>query len=161
MKVHRMPRWQVATVPDAKTWLRGHVDEGALCPCCGQLAKVYRRKLNTVHAHSLVLMWRAAGMEWQHVPTTVEPITKGGGEAAKLRLWGLIEEELERRPDGGRSGWWRITERGRAFVLGETTVPRFAVLYDNRCLGVEGERIDIREALGDKFDYGELMGLLH
>lgn len=71
--------------------------------------------------------------------------------------WGLIEEEPIVRPDGGRAGWWRITPFGQQFVLGNSTVPKYARLYDGRCLGLEGVPVTIRDCLGTKFNYADLM----
>ena len=79
-------------------------------------------------------------------------------EEPKLRYWGLLEEELELRPDGGRAGWWRVTELGEWFVLKEATVPRYARIYDNRCLSLVGDQVSITDALGTKFNYDDLMG---
>jgi hypothetical protein len=38
-------------------------------------------------------------------------------------------------------------------------VPRFAVLYNQTLLGLEGELIGIEEALGDEFNYAKLMAI--
>jgi hypothetical protein len=107
-------------------------------------------------AMSLIRMYRAAGTDWQHVPTT----TAGGSrEEGKLRYWGLVEEDLMVRDDGGRAGWWRVTDAGRLFVLGRSKVPKHAVIFDARCLRLEDDdgQITIQQALGRKFDYAELM----
>lgn len=143
------------TLGRAQAWLRERVAKaGALCPCCGQRAQVYRRALNSGMARSLVLMYRAAGTDWQHVPTT----TLGGSrEEGKLRYWGLVQEADERH-GGQRVGWWRVTEDGARFVKGETRVPRWALVYNGRCLGHDGSQTtSIREALGDHFSYDALM----
>ena len=36
-----MPIDEMTTLVYAKVWLRNHLDEGAECPCCRQLAKVF------------------------------------------------------------------------------------------------------------------------
>lgn len=144
------------TLVEAKAWLKEQMKEdGAKCPCCGQLAKVYRRKLNANMARSLVLGFRRHAMDWFHAPTVVED----RGEMAKLRYWGLVEEERALRPDGGRAGWWHITPRGAVYVQGLTAVPAHALVYDSQLLRLDDTdgRITIGEALGDKFNYRELM----
>ena len=50
-----------------------------------------------------------------------------------------------------------ITNEGRLFVQGEHQVRKLAVIYDGKCTGHEGPLIGIRDALGDRFDYPELM----
>ncbi|MGH8571522.1 MAG: hypothetical protein ACREX8_02960 [Gammaproteobacteria bacterium] len=105
-------------------------------------------------ARSLILMYRSAATEWQHVPTT----TVGGSrEEGKLRYWGLVQEANAR--DGGpRAGWWRVTEAGAAFVLNETRVARWALVYDGRSLGLDdSQTTSVTEALGDHFRYTDLM----
>ena len=142
------------TLAEAREWLRDHREEGASCPCCGQLAKVYYRKLNARMARALITMWKERGTDWCHVPTVVGD---RGGDATKLVYWGLIEETTEKREDGGRAGWWRVTADGERFVKGQLMVPGYARVYNKRCLGVTGELVGIQDALGSKFNYDELM----
>lgn len=143
------------TLREAQDELRGMLDAGEKCPCCTQLAKVYKRKLNSGMAVSLIRMYRAAGIAWQHIPTTIGARSR---EEGKLRYWGLVEEETTvRRDDGGRAGFWRVTSLGSDFALGLASVPSHARIYDGRCLGLVGDPIGIRDALGERFDYEELM----
>jgi len=146
------------TLGEAREWLREQIkDKGARCPCCTQFAKIYRRTLYGVMAAGLIAAYQRYHRDWFHMR---EATRYAGGDHSKLRYWGLIEEEIERRPDGGRSGWWRITDNGVAFVLGTWVIPRDAYIYDGRCLRLDDSRglVTVRDALGQKFDYGELMG---
>jgi len=139
---------------EARAYLRRGVEDGVRCPCCTQLVKVYRRKLNSGMAVSLIRMYRAAGTDWVHLPTQVGARSR---EEGKLRYWGLVEEKNAVRDDGGHAGWWRLTDAGRSFVLGESRVPRYARVFDGVCRGLRGELVSISDCLGDKFDYAELM----
>jgi hypothetical protein len=141
------------TLKEARDALRLLVEEGARCPCCTQLAKVYKRKVHAGMARLLIAMWRNAGEEWLYLPSLPQKSRDGTG----LAYWGLIEEEKARREDGGRAGWWRITEEGRGWVLMQTTIPKYAMIYDGRCLGHRGAHVTIRDALGTRFDYDDLM----
>ncbi len=152
-----------ATLLEAKQWLRERLGDGATCPCCTQLAKAYRRPLHASMAAKLLRFYRAFGTEWgSRVEFT-------GGEAegdfAKLRYWHLVEESKERRSDGGRAGWWRVTERGARFCAGELRLPRYVFVYDGRAVHLpggttfEGELVDIHQALGKAFRWNELMGV--
>lgn len=145
------------TLGVARAWLRAQVDNGgASCPCCTQFAKVYKRKINAGMARSLISLHRlSASSEWIHVPTALSARSR---EEGKLRYWGLLEEEKERREDGGRAGYWRVTDKGHQFALNRITVPKYAKVYDDRFRGLEGDPRSIIDALGDKFDYNELMG---
>ena len=143
------------TVDEAARWVRDNRDEGVTCPCCDQLAKVYRRPINSGMAVSLITMYRTARQEWQHIPTTIGGKSR---EEGKLRYWSLVEEQRTvKRDDGGRAGFWRVTDLGAAFVLGRVTVPKYARIYNKVCLALEGEQVTIQDALGTKFNYMELM----
>lgn len=149
------------TLVEAKAWLEGKLDDGVACPCCGQFAKLYRRKLNSSMARALILFFKTYGWEeqWVHVPTETG-LSRLGGDWAKLALWGLIEERGDERDDGGKhSGWWRITHLGVRFVRNQMRIPRFVFLYDGAVMRFDPlTTVNIRDALGDHFDYRELMG---
>ena len=133
------------TLGEARSLLRTLVDEGE---------KVYKRKIHSMMAYELIVCWRTAGAEWFHLPSVANC---RGGDFGKLRYWGLVVEETERRPDGGRAGWWYITPAGADWLLHGAHVQKYARIYDGRCLSFEGEGVTIQDALGDRFDYGELM----
>lgn len=130
---------------------------GTTCPACTRHVQVYRRKLNTGMARSLIAMHRAhqrTRHHYIHLPTELPARSR---EEGKLRWWGLVVEADTERDDGGRSGWWRLTHRGRRFVLGEIRVLSHAVVYLNQVERLEGDPISIVDALGSRFDYRELM----
>lgn len=138
-----------------KVWLRERADAGATCPVCEQNVKVYRRKINSGMARSLIQMYRAGGLEFIHVPTAIGARSR---EEGKLAYWALVEEEKVRRPDGGRAGYWRVTELGELFILGKVSMPKYARVYNGRVLSLlPAEQVTIKDALGTKFDYHELM----
>jgi len=149
---------QPITLKDAQDWLRDRIDEGERCPCCTQFAKIYKRRIHATMARELILMHHAVPAdEWFHLPTV---LSRGahGGDITKLVYWELIEEDDQTREDGStRAGWWRVTQKGRWFANGDTTIPRYARIYDGRLLGFTGEQVTIRDALGTKFDYTLLM----
>lgn len=136
-------------------YVRDRRDKGTICPACGQFAKVYKRKVNSGMARSLIAMYRAGGTTWVDV---TEVTDRRSREEGKLAYWGLVEEFPEGREDGGRAGMWRVTNLGRSFVLGHTTIPQTAEVYNGLCLRTYGPDVSILTALGDKFDYRELMG---
>ena len=143
---------------------------GVPCPCCDQLVKVYRRRINGAMALVLLALAKQAiakgSREWLHVPNFVRAIpfsanlsVKSGGDWSKLRFWGLIEMRSGVRDDGSkRNGWYRITQEGVDFALKKTTVPKYALITNQQFLGFDGsERASIDDALGKKFRYDELM----
>ncbi len=127
---------------------------GGKCPVCQQHTQAYKRHINSGMARALIKFYQAVGTGWGHLATHDK-----SREASKLAYWGLLEEEPEARPDGGRSGWWRITTAGEQFVLGNLEVPKFARVYNGDLLSLDDSdgNTNIRQALGHKFDYSELM----
>jgi hypothetical protein len=124
---------------------------GMYCPCCGQYAKLYRRKLNSGMAKALIAL-AEEGADWVDVT--------GLGRAAqqllhhleytKLRFWGLIEKHPT-----AKTSVWRVTERGREVLQG-ARLPRYVFVYDNRVQSVSESTTTLHTALGDHFDYSGL-----
>jgi len=145
-------------VSDAVAYVRDYVllhrDKGVVCPGCEQFAKVYKRKVNSGMARSLIAMYRAGGTTWVDVTQVTDRRSR---EEGKLAYWGLVEEFTEGRADGGRAGMWRVTALGRSFVLGHCTIPQTAEVYNGVCLRTYGPDTSIVTALGTKFDYRTLM----
>jgi hypothetical protein len=140
----------------ARAWLREQItDKGARCPCCTQMAKVYPRPIYAAQAAALIKAFRVFGRS----PGKWSSLRLPGGDYAKLRFWGLIVDLREAREDGGPAGWWQITDLGERWVRGVVTVPRFARIYDNRCMGLDPEsgEVAVFDVLGDAFDYDALM----
>ena len=151
------------TLNQARSWLKARLRKQAVCPCCEQVAKVYTRNLEGAMVAFLLRAYRVKGTEWFHVPTfmQVDVLARKacgvGGTYSKLAYWGFLEELQEKRPDGGRAGWWRVTDLGEKFINGEVTATKYIMIYASRFLGFEGEEITLQQALGKKFDYEELM----
>ncbi|MEX2716777.1 MAG: hypothetical protein Q6370_010790 [Candidatus Sigynarchaeota archaeon] len=155
-----------ATAEDAKVFVQQNLQQGVTCPTCGQFCKVYRRKLNATMALALILIYQFfknnPHAEWLHVAAFLVKVKRdssiAGGDVVKLRYWGLLERAKGERDDGSdRVGRYRITELGRQFVEGKVKVASHVLLYNQMLLGVSSEMISIREALGTRFRYDELM----
>ena len=146
--------FEAMTLGEARRWLASKLGNGIACPCCGQFAKVYRRRLNAGMALSLVQMYRSGGTDYVDVTRVCN---RRGREEGKLRFWGLIEEATERREDGGRAGWWRVTPKGVQFAHGRLPVNSYARVYNNHLLGFDGNLVTIAECLGRPFNLDELM----
>jgi hypothetical protein len=130
------------------------------CPCCLRHAQIYKRHLHFVTAWQLIRLYKMGGYgEYVNASELIYDAQHGTGDFSKMKYWGLIE----RRPlDGSEttkksSGWWRLTDKGASFVLGKTTIKKFALIFDDEIIGFEGDDIDIRYALNQKFDYERLM----
>lgn len=146
----------LTTLREVHAFLRSHSKDGTECPACFQRVQMYRRPITSTMARSLIALYRAGGTtEFVHLPTVLD---KKGADEGKLPYWGLLEEELVRRPDGGRAGYWRVTDRGRAFIFDGLRVPSHALVYNRRCYGLDDTTtVSIDDALGKKFNLAELL----
>lgn len=149
------------TLVEARDMLRGRADDGETCPCCTQNVKVYRRKLTSVAARAVLALWEESGRAYGHMGDIARKqlpdVAHQGGYLVLGHHWGLIEEERRVRPDGGRTGWWRVTALGELWLREQETVPKYARVYDGRCLGLHGDLVTVRDALGEGFDFGHLV----
>ena len=146
------------TLRQAREALRAELDAGTTCPCCDRYARRYRRALHAGMAAALVVLYRHArsGAAGGWVSTKeLRRYTGGGGDYAKLALWQLAEKA--RGPKGRRLGKMRATERGLAFASGSVSVRRVVIEYDGTAAGFEGPAVWIRDVLGSRFNYDELM----
>lgn len=129
--------------------------EAIECPTCEQTAKVYKRTLYATSTRELIRFYQESGREWGR------PIDLAGSNSpdmVKAVYWGLLEKEEGRRADGSpRVGTWRITTAGEEFIKGNLMIQKYARVYNGKCLGLTGPDVSVRDCLGDKFDYQELM----
>ena len=156
------------TVSEAKDELFKELAEGKhlRCPVCEQSCKRYKRKITSAMAVALIHIYRYyrkhAPDDWLHVEEYLKGIqglpASIRGDFPKLRYWSLIEACEGERPDGSkRVGYYRITKYGNAFVEGIISVQKHAYIYNNKLLMFSPDKTTIQEALGEKFDYTELM----
>jgi len=141
-------------VSEARKDLLNQLDVGVECPCCGQFAKEYKRKLNSAMALYLIRLYKLT--EGYHHISEIDGANRGG-DFAKMKYYGFIEEEINEDTSKRTSGVWKITPEGRAFALNESTVTSHFRVYNGELLGFTGEQINIIEALGQHFNYEELM----
>ncbi len=150
----------------AKLFVQQNLRNGVSCPCCNQYCKLYKRKLNATMALALVMIYTHFKQHphhtWLHVSAFLVKVkhdsTIAGGDVVKLRYWGLLERAAGDRDDGSdRVGRYKITAIGNQFVEGKIAVPRYVYLYNQRLFRLSEEMTTIQEALGDRFNYGDLM----
>lgn len=148
-------------VEGAAAWLKEAAWRagGVSCPCCGRHTQVYRRRLPADAARFVVLLVHL----WQRTPTArrewidIRHFEVRGGDYAKAVHWGLAElKENTFDPEKKNCGLWKPTQRGIDFVNG-ARVPSHVFLYLNEVVGHSDSFVGVREALGEKFNYEELM----
>lgn len=155
---------------DARADLFKQAEKGAICPCCDQYVKIYKRKLNSSMACGLVYVYNyfrsPEALPWLHLPGFfTEKKICSSNDGGLLRHWELIEPMVSERKDGSwRNGHYKITSKGVAFVKGEISVPKYVYIYSQNVLGFSDgdkypkEDTTIQDSLGENFNYRELMG---
>ncbi len=146
------------TLTASRLYLKDHADAGAICPCCGLLVRIYRRPIASPSAAMLILAATQYRDQLFHQPTLERLAGFTAGDWAKLRYWGLIEEsQVYLGSNQPRAGWWSVTARGWDFVHRRAHVQRYAVIFDSQLLRLEGPPTSIVDALGTRFNYGEVV----
>jgi hypothetical protein len=135
-----------------------NADKGYFCECCGAYVKRYKRSFNANMALSLLLLYKSE-RKFQHMETLIsESKYKRCGDFSYLVHYGLIKALKGEREDGSpRNGYYQITGTGIMFAEGKTTVQEKFIMFKGKHEGFEGKEIDIYQALGNKFNYSELM----
>lgn len=146
------------TIAEGRQWLRDRLGGGATCPCCDQYAKEYKRKITRTMVKALGMLYAAeAQHRFVHSPTALKADVNAAREVGKLAYWGLVEEETtQHRVDGGRAGYWKVTQKGVDFLRGAERVPRYAHVYNGRVLGHSGPQMHVR-SVAPAFNLAELM----
>jgi hypothetical protein len=153
------------TLEQSKQFLRDHLKEGAICPCCKQHVKMYERKLSATMAHILILIDKrtrqTGSSDFFHVSKFLDGLGVGTSERAdwqKLTHFDLIQKSEKIRTDGSsRVGMYRITSKGRSFARGEENVPKSCFIYNGKVYGLAKEHVTIKQALTERFNYDDLM----
>lgn len=92
-----------------------------ICQCCGQKMMIYRRAIRLPMLRVLRNLFFDNGKNF--VKARLIRGYDGGGDFAKLRLWGFIAE-------GKDSLTWGITEHGIDFILGRVQAKKYIYIYN-------------------------------
>lgn len=152
------------TVEEAREVILVQRTKGVVCPCCEHMVRVYKRPLNASMAQSLIAIFHyfQDNADWLHAPSYLKNLKlNGNNDVGLLVHWGLLEAKEGERADGCRhNGFYKITDKGRAFVNEGLVIPRHVFLTNATFLGLSEETTTIRDALGEKFNFDELMGMV-
>jgi hypothetical protein len=140
-------------------WRRVIEADGGYCPCCDRWGKIYRRPLNASMARALVWLVNAQhrGDGWVHVPSSAPMWLLRTQQLPALWMWNLVVGYREKKSKLTTSGLWQPTRLGMLFASDQASVKRYVYVYNNEVLETDGEEISIRDALGDKYNYDEIM----
>lgn len=143
--------------------------DGGICPCCTQIVKTYVRKFSSTMALTVIWLYKMeeAGKlppgAYIHIGKNApRRIVRTGGTPSQCGWWGLIEAQRnEDDPTKKNIGFWRLTDRGRDFAKGLTTIEshcQHGPLVPGGVVLLDDAYVTIVEALGEHFDYSEMMG---
>ena len=154
------------TIEQEKQRLRQEWRKGTVCNCCGQLVKLYKRKLDSAMVFGLIEIYRIhrekGNRDWLHIPTefTNRQINNSNAQISKLKYWGLIYEKPNNENSSKRtSGYWRISGVGIQFIFKKILMPKYVYIFNQKQYGMSDDiMVNISTCLGKKFNYEELMG---
>jgi len=99
-----------------------------ICEACGKKSVVYTYTFAKNHAAVLEKLYLANG------PAKTDDLNLTYAQrtnSQKLRYWGLAKPFLKSDEATQKRGWWEITDKGRKFVEGLTSIPKKATVRDN------------------------------
>jgi hypothetical protein len=128
------------------------------CPTCGRHAQLYRRKFHSSIARQLIKLYRLGGTaHYIHASKLILDGVTGAGDFTKAKYWGLIHSRINTDADTKSNGQWMLSAAGLAFVQGKLRIPAEVMVFDDEVTDESAETISINDALGDRFNYHELM----
>jgi hypothetical protein len=155
-----LPNHNGLSLLSAQDRLRNQIWEGSKCRCCGKYAEIYKTPLGSGMVRSLIWLVRNSEEgQYVHLPTKATRGELTSNSIGKLVHWGLVQPLPNREdPSKNKLGRWRATRLGREFAHDQAKVCQYAILaWPNLLLGLWGEPVSVREALGRKFNYAKLM----
>lgn len=142
--------------------------DGTTCRACNHLCKLYPRIITQSWVRDLERLYRLTVLSPHATASPVGFLHRGvfmeetgaGGDFAKWRYWGFVEEEPNADPAKGRSGWWRIRPLGVRFL----TDPSFRVhttcyVYQSEFVRWKDDSplVNAQEASRNTFHFGDMM----
>lgn len=119
------------------------IADSFFCGVCNTKHVAYSHSFNVGLAAILGRLFTADG------PAPIADLVATKSEytnCAKLRYWGLVvahDNDASRRS----RGWWEITDKGKAFVIGDITIQRLVWVRDDVVLRHEGPHITFNGVL--------------
>lgn len=136
--------------------LRENWIQGTHCQCCKQFVKIYTRQFNSRQAMSLIGLVRLFKDDGDF--HNYRQIPGFATDFAQMKRWDLIEEASNDDTRKKHSGFYKPTQLAIEFVTNRAvTIPKYIVVYNAKTLSFKEEQVNIVDALGDHFDYEELM----
>jgi len=143
--------------------------KGCKCPVCNQNVKLQKYSISAETTKCLIKLYKLNKKHpekvWFHVARDIKISITVSGAFAKMRHWGLIEQQQKSSSITHKktSGMWRITDKGIDFVLMRITIPKFIKTYNQKFYGFadvvndKDNDVSISDTLSTKFNYQDLL----
>ncbi len=138
--------------------------EGGTCPCCDRHGKVNANYLRSGITRGAIWLYNwhcdESFSRFCHLPTQAPRYVLTSNNMGKLRHWGVVEREVVETDDGHKhekSGRYRLTSYGRAFIQGTVRAPECIFTYNDEVWGKGDDLVTVRQALGKSFNYDEII----
>lgn len=144
------------TIRTGKEYILDNIGNGGVhCPCCTRLVKPYPRSVHAGKVQALIRMATAVNKQLAQGGDEfilTREVWRGCHDAAELRWVGVIEAK-EIRTDGGRGGYWRITELGWQFLRGKVSITKKVWVVLGVVEHADNEQVWITDVIpGFRFD---------
>lgn len=147
-------------------WEKLNAGDVQCCPTCNRTAMACKTTLNSTLTWMLIRLYRVS-MERTGKPggfIHVNDFSPGrhstGRNFCIVHHWGLATSaEAEPDEDKNSSGYWRLTAKGIAFIMGELDIPKYIFVFGNKVINTGKDTWDVHAALKNKFSYSELMNV--
>lgn len=113
------------------------------CEACSQKMMVYRRSVRKNMIQGLIIL--VDGVPRKTVELGLSPGARS--DFTTLRFFGLIYRDLHK--DRFK---WMITQQGKLFLQGKTSIPKYAYIFNNYAKRYSEERIWITDVYHEKID---------
>lgn len=130
------------------------------CPHCGRYAQVYKRHIHATIARQMIMLFEQGGHsgKYIHAANLIPDGQSGAGDLSKAKYFGLIQAMPENNEAKKSSGYWTLTDAGLQFVKGKLDIPEYALVFDDKVVGVSQDKIFISDALkSGGFHYNDLI----
>jgi hypothetical protein len=141
------------TLASAKKELWEEMKRGGIdCPCCGRYARLYPYSISKAQIASFqwIMLNTSDKKPFVNVQAQAPKWLLRSNSHGKLVHWGLVHSSIY------DSGWWGITDFGKKFFYGETSVRQYALVFNNQCYGFKGAEKWYGDVY-DRFHYADLM----
>lgn len=135
------------------------------CASCLNVVTTYPRKLSVTNVGPLLFLYKHFGHNWfdsAEVSSALNPIGMRGRDWYRAKYWGLVEQKSGVQATNGASqkGIWRVTELFAECWHNDIKLPFWFMVLKDVPLEQDPDVnnwLTLREALGECFDYQELM----